>query len=63
MNGQTVVTHFMSKCVTCRTLRGMTLIQMSDNPEERLTPTAPYTYTRMDVFCPWHIKNGRKTLK
>ena len=64
INGRSVVTHFMSKCVTCRKLRVTTLTQkMSDLPEERLTPTAPFTYTAMDVFGPWHIKDGRKTLK
>lgn len=36
---------------------------MSDVPKERVTPSAPFTYTGMDVFGPWYIKDGRKTLK
>ena len=64
INGRSVVAHFVLKCVTCRKLRGTTHTQkMSNVPEERLTPTAPFTYTSMDVFGPWHIKVGRKTLK
>ena len=36
---------------------------MSDLPEERVSPTAPFHYTGMDVFGPFYIKEGRKTLK
>ena len=37
--------------------------KMSDLPEERITSTPPFTYSGMDVFGPWYIKKGRKTLK
>ena len=36
---------------------------MSDLPEKRVSPTAPFHYTGMDVFGPFYIKEGRKTLK
>lgn len=36
---------------------------MADLPEERITPTPPFTYSGMDVFGPFHVKEGRKTLK
>ena len=36
---------------------------MSNLPEERLEPSAPFTYTGMDVVGPWCIKDGRKTMK
>ena len=36
---------------------------MSDLPEERITETAPFHYTGMDVFGPFYIKEGQKTLK
>ena len=36
---------------------------MSDLPVERVSPTAPFHYTGMDVFGPFYIKEGRKTLK
>ena len=54
----------ISKCVTCRKLRSRPLTQkMSDLPEKRVSPTAPFHYTGMDVFGPFYIKEGRKTLK
>jgi hypothetical protein len=57
------VAHYISKCVTCRKLRRANLTQkMSDLPEERLEPAAPFTYTGME-FGPWHIKDGQKTVK
>jgi hypothetical protein len=63
-NGRSVVAHHISKCVTCRKLRRTSLTQkMSDLPEERLEPAAPFTYTGMDVFGLWYIKEGPKTLK
>ena len=36
---------------------------MSDLPEERVTQAAPFHYTGMDVFGPFYVKEGRKTLK
>ena len=36
---------------------------MSDLPEERVSPTAPFHYTSMDVFGPFYIKEGHKSLK
>lgn len=36
---------------------------MADLPEERVNPSPPFTYTGMDVFGPWIIKEGRKQLK
>ena len=36
---------------------------MSDLPEERVSPTAPFHYTGMDVFGPFFIKEGCESLK
>ena len=64
IDGSSSVARAISKCVTCRKLRGRALTQkMSDLPEERVSPTAPFHYTGMDVFGPFYIKEGRKTLK
>ena len=64
VNGRSTVTRAISKCVICRRFRGRPLTQkMSDLPEERITETAPFHYTGMDVFGPFYIKEGRKTLK
>ena len=64
VNGRSTVTRAISKCVSCRRFRGRPLTQkMSDLPEERVAETAPFHYTGMDVFGPFYIKEGRKTLK
>ena len=64
INGRSLISHIVSKCVVCRKLRGHTQNQkMADLPPERVTPAPPFTYTGMDVFGPFYIKEGRKELK
>ena len=64
INGRSLISHIVSKCVVCRNLRGHTQNQkMADLPPERVTPANPFTYTEMDVFGPFYIKEGRKELK
>lgn len=54
----------ISKCVKCRRLRACTQVQrMSDLPADRLTDKAPFTYSAVDFFGPWYIREGRKELK
>lgn len=54
----------ISKCVKCRRLRACTQVQrMSDLPADRLTDEAPFTYSAVDFFGPWYIREGRKELK
>ena len=36
---------------------------MADLPSERVTPSPPFTYSGMDVFGHFIIKDGRKELK
>ena len=36
---------------------------MSDLPEERVIQATPFHYSDMDVFGPFYVKEGRKTLK
>ena len=36
---------------------------MAALPPERVTPSAPFTYTGTDVFGPFYISEGRKELK
>ena len=63
-NGRSTVSHYVSKCVTCRKLRGRMQDQkMADLPSERVTPSPPFTYSGMDVFGHFIIKDGRKELK
>lgn len=58
------VYSLISKCVKCRRLRACTQVQrMSDLPADRLTDEAPFTYSAVDFFGPWYIREGRKELK
>ena len=36
---------------------------MADLPVDRLDPVAPFTYSAVDYFGPWSIKEGRRELK
>ena len=64
IGGSSVVATYISKCVTCRKLRGALQEQkMADLPEDRLEPAPPFTYCAVDLFGPFHIKEGRKELK
>ena len=64
INTNSVVRHFISKCVTCWRLRGVVGEQgMTDLPKERIAPAPPFTYCGVDYFSPFYIKEGRKELK
>ena len=64
INGHSSISYLLQRCVTSRKLRRSTQVQkMANLPEEQLTPAPPFTYTGMDVFGPWYIKEGRKELK
>ena len=63
-DGRPTVARTISKCVTCRRFRGQLQTQkMSDLAEKRVTQAAPFHYIGMDVFGPFYVKEGRKTLK
>ena len=64
IGGGTMVSRMIHECVTCRRLRAKVQEQkMADLPEDRLTPTHPFTYCGVDYFGPWYVKEGRKELK
>lgn len=51
-----IVAKVISSCFICRKVRGRTLQQhMADLPEERTSPSPPFTYVGFDVFGPWQI--------
>ena len=55
------VSYMISKCVICRRLRSAVQNQkMSDLPEDRITPSAPFTYVGVDYFGPFLVKQGRQ---
>ena len=64
IGGSSSVSRCISKCVTCRRLRGAIQEQkMANLPEDRLEPAPPFTHCRVDYFGPWLIKEGLKELK
>ncbi|XP_034076932.1 uncharacterized protein LOC117549272 [Gymnodraco acuticeps] len=54
------ISSLLSKCVTCRRLRGKTEHQqMADLPAERLQAAPPFSYVGVDVFGPWEVVSRR----
>lgn len=61
INGNSVVQRFISECVTCRRLRGAAGEQkMADLPQSRLEDVPPFTYSAVDYFGLWYVKEGRR---
>ena len=59
-----MVRQFISKCVTCRHLRGNQGEQkMADLPKSRIEPATPFTFCGVDFFGPWHVQRGRAVVK
>lgn len=64
VNGNSAVGHHISRCTTCQRYRGAHVKQkMADLPQDRLEETAPFTYSAVDYFGPFYIKEGRRELK
>ena len=64
MQGNSVVRGIISKCVTCRRLRGKVGKQfMADLPSDRLQEEPPFSYCGVDMLGPFHIKEHQNTLK
>ena len=64
VSGNAMVRQFISKCVTCRHLRGNQGEQkMADLPKLRIEPAPPFTYCGVDFFGPWHVQRGRAVVK
>ena len=64
VNGSRAVAEVVRACVKCRRLRRPEEEQkMANLPEERVEPSAPFTYVGMDCFGPFKIKKGRSEIK
>ena len=64
VKGSTLVARLVHNCIICKKIRHNTITQkMSDLPKDRLEPSAPFTYSAVDYFGPFFIKEGRKEIK
>ena len=64
LNANTVVRSVIHQCSRCKFLRGKLCEQkMADLPEERFSTEGPFTISGMDMFGPFYVKDGRKTIK
>ena len=64
IGAHSAVRGYIDRCRTCRELRGKVSEQkMADLPDERVTPSPPFTHCGCDMVGPFIIKEGRKELK
>ena len=60
IGGHSTVTRELSKCVTCKKLRGTAMEQlMVDLPADRMEVAPPFTNVASDVFGPWKTCSRR----
>ena len=58
------VSRHILKCVTCKKIRGTPQEQkMADLPEDRLNQAEPFTYSAVDLFGSFLVKERRSQLK
>ena len=64
VNCNGMVRSVINQWVPCRALRGKVgEQQMSELPIERFSIEGPFTYTGVDMFGPFYIREGRKEMK
>ena len=64
IGGVSAVSNYISKCTVCKRMRAQVQQQkMADLPEDRTEPAPPFTYSAVDYFGPFTIKDGRSDVK
>jgi hypothetical protein len=59
-----VVAKLIKDCAVCQRFRASVKDQkMADLPKERVETSPPFTYSAVDYFGPFYVKQGRKELK
>ena len=63
VNGSSLVVHHISKCVIGWKLRAAPQQQlMAELPPDRLEQVPPFTFSAVDYFGPFYIREGRKEM-
>ena len=64
VQGRAAVSRCILKCVKCIRQRGTPMTQkMSDLPRERIEAVEPFTFTGVDYFGPFYIREKRSEVK
>ena len=64
IGARSTVSSRILQCVTCKRLRGTPQQQkMADLPPDRMQEVAPFTYSAVDAFGPFYIKERRSQVK
>lgn len=59
-----MIENHIKGCTICRKLRSAPIEQkMAHLPQDRLEPAPPFSYSAVDYFGPWYVKEGRRMLK
>lgn len=61
IRGRIIAQKVVDKCIICKKAKVRTCKQiMGDLPKERSTPAAPFEFTSVDLFGPYHVKDDVK---
>lgn len=64
VGGSSAVASHILKCVKCQKLRGVVEEQkMADLPLDRSESAPPFTFSAVDYFGPWLVREGRREAK
>ena len=64
LRARSKVSSLLNNCVTCKRLRGkVTLQKMADLPDDRTAEAPPFTYSGVDLFEPFYVREGRSDKK
>ena len=64
LRARSKVSSLLNNCVTCKRLRGkVTLQKMADLPDDRTAEAPPFTYSGVDLFGPFYVREGRSDKK
>lgn len=61
IRGRVIAQKVVDKCIVCKKAKARTCKQIMGNlPDERSSPAAPFEFTSVDLFGPYHVKDDVK---